>query len=283
MGKTVVPLPGSLVLSCRFGSPHSSGPLLLSCPFVFAPECLPSFYNALLLAFCVSSVSLVIGAFSSLEVSPLSDVLAKPCYLFLLSKHYTSPHCVSKLRAQFGQLYWSSTWQSLSFFPLVRPVFYVAWKIVHRVLYTVDRLVSFGYNVPVLCLCGLASETLPHLFFACHLAQSVLSWLQSLMLTASRLCPSLHCRHVLFGFNPDELHCVPRIFIYILNVCKFYIWHARNDFRFRDVPPSTLDLCECSCPCPCLVVSTLLVVVATFFVNGVPGVSIQLDRLLMHL
>ena len=48
------------------------------------------------------------------------------------------------------------------------------------------------------------------------------------------------CRHVLFGFNPDELHCVPRI--YILNVCKFYIWHARNIFRFRDVLPSALDL-----------------------------------------
>lgn len=144
---------------------------------------------------------------------------AKSCYLFLLSKHHTSPHCVSKFRAQFGPLYWSSTWQSLSFFPLDRPVFDVAWKIAHGVLYTADRLVSFGYNVPPLCLCGLASETLPHLFFACPLAQSVLSWLQSLMVTASPPCLSLLCRHVLFCFNPDELHCVPRIFVYILNVC----------------------------------------------------------------
>ena len=62
------------------------------------------------------------------------------------------------------------------------------------------------------------------------------------MVTASPLCPSLLCCHGLFGFNPDELHCVPRIFVYLLNVCKFYIWHARNDFRFRDAPPSALDL-----------------------------------------
>lgn len=47
---------------------------------------------------------------------------------------------------------------------------------------------------------------------------------------------------VLFGFNPDEHQCVPRIFVYILNACIFYIWRSRNDFRFQDVPPSTLDL-----------------------------------------
>ena len=244
------PGPWSTLMSFWFTSLFRSSPFeVFSCPFAFAPERLPPFYHALLLAwrslegaFCASRASLVIGTFSGLEVSPLSEVSAKSCYLFLLSKHHTSPHCVSKFRAQFGPLYWSSTWQSLSFFPLDRPVFDVAWKIAHGVLYTADRLVSFGYNVPPLCLCGLASETLPHLFFACPLAQSVLSWLQSLMVTASPLCPSLLCRHVLFGFSPDELHCVPRIFVYLLNVCKFYIWHARNDFRFRDVPPSALDL-----------------------------------------
>ena len=92
------------------------------------------------------------------------------------------------------------------------------------------------------CFCRLAPETLEHLFFAYPLAQSVLSRLQSLMVTSSPLCPSLLCRHVFFSFNPDELNCVPRIFVYILNVCKFYIWHIRNDFRFRDVPPSAIDL-----------------------------------------
>lgn len=148
---------------------------------------------------------MVIGAFSSLEVSSLLDISAKSYHLFLLSRHYISTHCVSKFCAQFGHLHWSSTRQSisLSFFFLDRPVFYFAWKIAHRVLYTADRLVSFGYNVPPLCLCGLAPETLQHLFFACALAQSVLSWLQSLMVNASPLCLSLLCCHVLFGFNPD--------------------------------------------------------------------------------
>ena len=243
------PGPWSTLMS-YFHSLFRSSPFeVFSWPFAFAPERLPPFYKALLLAwrslkgaFCASRASLVIGSFSSLEVYPLSDVSAKSCYLFLLSKHYTSPHCMSKFRPQFGPLYWSSTWQSLSFFPLDRPVIDVAWKIAHGVLYTADRPVSFGYNVPPLCLCGLAPETLQHLFFACPLAQSVLSWLQSLMVNASPLCPPLLCRHVLFGFTPDELHCVPRIFVHILNVCKFYIWRTRNDFRFRDVPPSALDL-----------------------------------------
>lgn len=76
-------------------------------------------------------------------------------------------HTVSKFRPQFGLLYWSSTWQSLPFFPLDRPVADVAWKITHGVLYTADRLCSYDYDVPRLCLCGHAPETLPHLFFAC--------------------------------------------------------------------------------------------------------------------
>ena len=43
------------------------------------------------------------------------------------------------------------------------------------------------------------------------------------------------CRHVLFGFAPNELRSVPCVFVYLLNVCKFFIWLARNDFRFQDV------------------------------------------------
>ena len=95
-------------------------------------------------------------------------------------------------------------------------------------------------------------------FLHAPLGQSVLSWLQSLMVNASPLCPSLLCRHVLFDFTPDELHCVPRIFVYILNVCKFYIWRTCNDFRFRDVPPSALDLSVCECSCPRLVSPSLV-------------------------
>ena len=31
-------------------------------------------------------------------------------------------------------------------------------------------------------------------------------------------------RHVFFGFSPDELLVVPRVFVYLLHVLKFLIW-----------------------------------------------------------
>ena len=38
--------------------------------------------------------------------------------------------------------------------------------------------------------------------------------------------------------------CVPQFFVYALNVCKFSIWVARNDFRFRDVQPGAVAVLE---------------------------------------
>ena len=32
--------------------------------------------------------------------------------------------------------------------------------------------------------------------------------------------------------------------VYLLNVCKFCIWWARNDFRFRRVRPSAVDVMD---------------------------------------
>ena len=55
---------------------------------------------------------------------------------------------------------------------------------------------------------------------------------------------SLSPRHVLSGFSPDEVHSIPRIFVYMLNACKFSIGKARNDFRFRDVPPGAFEVIE---------------------------------------
>ena len=82
------------------------------------------------------------------------------------------------------------------------------------------------------------------MFFECSLTQSVLSWFQSLLFSFPPQCPSIVCHHVLFGFNSDELRRVPRVFVYILNVCKFFIWHARNDYRFRDIRPGALVVIE---------------------------------------
>ena len=37
---------------------------------------------------------------------------------------------------------------------------------------------------------------------------------------------------------------VPRIFAYILGFCKFFIWHARNDFRSRDIRSGAASVIE---------------------------------------
>ena len=58
------------------------------------------------------------------------------------------------------------------------------------------------------------------------------------------MSPVLECRHVLFGLNSDELRAVPQIFVYLLNVCKFFIWQSRNDCRFRGVQPGAASTIE---------------------------------------
>ena len=64
-------------------------------------------------------------------------------------------------------------------------------------------------------------------------------------LPGSPLAPSIELQHILFGFSRDEFHCVPRVFAYLLNLCKFLIWSQHNDFRFRSKPPSALELLAC--------------------------------------
>ena len=111
------------------------------------------------------------------------------------------------------------------------------WKIAHGVLYTAERLISFGYAYNPSCFCGFQTETLEHLFFSSPLAQSGIAWIQSVRFQASPLAPTIEARHLLFGFSTDEFRCVPRVFAYLLNVCKYSIWVQRNDFRFRAKPP----------------------------------------------
>ena len=164
--------------------------------------------------------------------------------LYLLSERSPVAHCVDKFLPLFGPLYWPSAWRQLFFFDLDRPVIDLSWKVAHDVLYMAERLSSFGYDLPTACFYGSPMESLQHLFYDCPLDTSVFAWVQSLMLSASPLAsPILPC-HVLFGFSEDELSCVPRIFVYLINVCKFIIWVARNDFRFRDVHPSAVDVIE---------------------------------------
>ena len=58
------------------------------------------------------------------------------------------------------------------------------------------------------------------------------------------MSPVLLLGHVLFGFNLDELRPLPCVFVYIVNVCKFCIWLARNDFRFRSLQPGAIPVIE---------------------------------------
>ena len=171
-----------------------------------------------------------------------ASMSAKSAYLYLLSAHFVPPHYEEKFFPLYGALYWSTTWRQVHFCPLDRPVIDLAWQVARGVLYTADRLISFGYAYYPNCFCG-APES-PDLFFECALAQRVLGWNQSLMFSASNQCPSLLCRHVLFGFSVSELCVVPRVFVYLLNLAKYFPWRARNDHRFRDVRPETIPLME---------------------------------------
>ena len=82
-------------------------------------------------------------------------------------------------------------------------------------------------------------------FFSCPLVQSGLSGIQSSLFQASPLAPAFTVIHALFRFSSDELRCVPKIFCYLLNVCKSAVWRQRNDFRFCNVAPGVAQLIAC--------------------------------------
>ena len=230
---------------------HSSPVDVFSRPFAFSPQALPPFYHSLLLAwravdgsFSPSRSALVMASSDPHQLALASSMTAKSAYLYLLSVIFAPPRCEEKFLPVFGTLYWSATWHQLHFLDLDRPVVDLPWQVAHGVLYTVDRLISFGYSHDPHCFCGPVDETPSHLFLGCPLASSVLSWLQSLMFRFSPRRPTLSCRLVLFGFSPSELHAVPRVFVHLLCLLEYFVWRARNDFRFRDVRPGTLPIIE---------------------------------------
>ena len=189
--------------------------MFFSDPFSFNPDVLPPFYTALLKAWRAlggsGSPSGLVVASSSTSHVPVDSITCKSCYQLLLSLNPCRPHCVAKFRPPFPNLDWLSTWRSLFFLPLDRQVINLNWKVAHGVLYTAERLCSFGYDIPKACFCDFHLETSGHLFFSCPLAQSGISWIQSLLFQASPLAPSIELRHMLFGFSSDEFRCVPRV------------------------------------------------------------------------
>ena len=118
------------------------------------------------------------------------------------------------------------------FMPLDRPVIGLSWKVAHGALFTMDHLVSFGSDFPPACFCGFYLESAEHLFFHCTLAKSGIDWFQSLLFLSAPLAPTILLRHVLFGFNPDELRVVPRVFLYLLHVLNFLSGTRETIFVF---------------------------------------------------
>ena len=228
----------------RFGVDPSA---VISSPSAFILSRLPRFYESLFRAWCAvggscGSSGIVSICGSGDIMTPVSTVSCKSTYLRLLELTAVVPHCVSKFRPVFGDLYWPSTWSRLFYMPLDRGVVDLSWKVCHGVLFTMDRLISFGYDLPPACFCGYPLESADHLFFHCPLARSGVDWVQSLLFRSAPLAPTLVLRHVLFGFAPDELSAVPRVFIYLLHVLKYLLWNQRNDYRFRSSQPSAVAL-----------------------------------------
>ena len=145
------------------------------------------------------------------------------------------PHCIEKFSPTYGPLNWPSTWRSLFLSNVDRPVIDLNWKIAHGMLYIAQRPASFGLPVPLPYFCDVPIASLDHLFFYCPLTHSVLSWLQALMFSYSSLCPALLLRHARFGLSSNELCVIPRIFVYLLNLCKFFVWQSRNDSPVMEI------------------------------------------------
>ena len=245
---TVNPLGWTLLMTYWFLSCLGTSPsVVLARPHSLNHSILPAFYSSLLLVwrsldnfFDGRLSSLVFASRDSHARRVVADLCSKIGYLFLLDENYAVPHCVEKFRPTFGALYWPSTWRQIHFANFDRSVLDFSWKVAHGVVLTAQRLIAFGLHVSQHCFCSPVLESLSHLLFACPLAQSVLSWLQSLMFRYSPMSPVLLLRHVLYGFNLEELRILPRVFVYILNVCKFCIWLTRNDFRFRSLQPGAI-------------------------------------------
>ena len=119
---------------------------------------LPPFYVSLLRAWRLAAGSAspagVLYVGRGVVCAQVSAITTKSTYLMLLADHAVSPHCEEKFFPVFGALYWPSTWRQLFLFDIDRTVIDLSWKIAHGVLYTAQRLSSFGYDLSTASLCG---------------------------------------------------------------------------------------------------------------------------------
>ena len=214
---------------------------VLKFPAYYSFESLPGIFASILQSWALLGGTVVRGqAFlpddPAGEKRDITACTTKLCYNILSTSFQETPRCVTKFDPLFGPFIWKAVWKSVNIMPLDRPVIDLCWKTTHGVLYTADRLNRFGMDVDPFCHCG-SLETASHLFYECLFAQHVLAELRQVFLSFIPLCPSFCLRQILFGYNAVECEIVPPIFQYALNVAKFFIWLARNDFKFRQIEP----------------------------------------------
>ena len=122
---------------------------------------------------------------------------------------------------------WPFTWRQFHFANFDRPILLFSWKVADGVLFLWYS--PWVAKSPPACLPSCSECTV--------LAPVV-------MFRYSPMSPVLLLRHVFFGFNRDELRVLPRVYLYILNACKFCILLPRNDSRFRSLQPDTIPVIE---------------------------------------
>ena len=189
---------------------------VFSHPYSFDPKVLPPFYRSLMYAWRAmdgsgSSTlsSLLVASSDPFQSSSVTAASAKSCYMYLLSEASCDPHCAVKfLLSTFGVLYWFTTWRELFFFDLDKQVIDLSWKVAHGVLFTVDRLLRFGYSLDPFCFCGPVLETLSHLV------------LSVLLLRVSYLGFSLCC----FPFPLSALPSCVVMFCLVLILMSFAVF-----------------------------------------------------------
>ena len=111
---------------------------VIATPFLFllVASDLPALYRALLRALTALHGSLpqavlFVGSANTwlLRADPLT---CKSCYQLLLSLNPAQPHCVVKFRSNYGDVDCDSTWKSLFFMPLDKPID-LCWKVARGV------------------------------------------------------------------------------------------------------------------------------------------------------
>lgn len=111
------------------------------------------------------------------------------------------------------------------------------WKIIHRIIYTEQRLQVMNRSNGICHLCNIETETLPHLFFKCNYTTQLLDLIQNTLYnnTIFDLTTPLNTINeeiMMFGDVSVNLTTAP--FNTIITTTKWVIWKVRNIKKFQN-------------------------------------------------